>query len=350
MKIPTENDAMNSVQPKATATNAWMLRPTPHGIDRAKEFLNGGFSDLGNGLLAVGWPNIGNLDNAQSRIAIKERILTHYKKYSPNALGAAAGTIYRFKEEIQIGDIVLMPVGQAVHIGRVASDYYYVPSLDSGEEGYCHQRAVEWLFEKKAISRSLLTGRLFNALKGRQTLVGLNIEDVNELIENKRYLFTEENVQALKQEYLKKLQEYKIIGINPSTFEDAVRIVMQNYFPGLLRQSTRGSETGDTDLLAEIPGGLKIRIQVKYYNGDLGDQPVTQVADSMDMEDVGYVVTSGEIGERAIKEAEKQLLNNGKRIRFIDGKEFVDLLFENISSIDEADLPKLGLSKKTSFL
>ena len=77
MKIPTENDAMNSVQPRATATNAWMLRPTPHGIDRAKEFLNGSFSDLGNGLLAVGWPNIGNLDNAQSRIAIKERILTH---------------------------------------------------------------------------------------------------------------------------------------------------------------------------------------------------------------------------------------------------------------------------------
>lgn len=350
MTSQTENISVGSTQSKGTGGRAWMLRPTPHGYDRTAQFIEGGFSTFGNGLIAVGWPHIGDLADAKKRSAIKKRILTHYKKYSPNALGAAAGTIYRFKEEIQIGDLIFMPEGQAVYIGRVASDYYYVPSLDLDTEGYCHQRAIEWLFEKKAIPRSLLTGRLFNAMKGRQTLVILEYEDVKELVENKSYLFTEENTQELKQEYLKNLQDSSIYGINHSRFEDGVRIVLQNYFPGLLRQSTRGSETGDTDLLAEIPGGLNIRIQVKYYNGELGDRPVTQVADSMDIEDVGYVVTSGEIGEKAIKEAESQLLNKGKRVRFIDGKEFVDLLFENISSIDEADLPTLGLRKKTSFL
>ena len=111
--------------------------------------------------------------------------------------------------------------------------------------------------------------------------------------------------------------------------------------------STTNSKEGDTDLETTLPGNIVVRVQVKYFypqKGNLGDWVVDQLANSMDEGDLGLIATSGTISEEAIKKA-KEYLSKCKKISFIDGNEFVDLIFDNLDSFKEEEFSRLGLSK-----
>lgn len=123
------------------------------------------------------------------------------------------------------------------------------------------------------------------------------------------------------------------------------------YFPALRRLATTSSDLGDTDLYTELPGDVKIRVQVIHFypkDGDLKEWVVKQLADSMEAGEHGIIVTSGTISEGARNEAERYLTRN-KKIGFIIGEEFVDILFENIDQLPESSLFFFGLAKKVVF-
>ena len=249
--------------------------------------------------------------------------------------------IYRFRTEIKKGDYVLMPDGPVVYIGKIEDDKY-IYKHDLEKEGYPHHRNIDWLFGKKGIKRKFLTGRVFDSLKGRQTVFSTYYDDVQKIIKEKDYLFNEDTYVNLKQDYLERLQEGKLPFLNSNTFEDTVGELLSEYFPGLERQSTQNSEEGDTDLKTELPGDVIVRIQVKHFyksGPELGKQVVDQLANSMDKSDIGIIVTSGIVAQESINYADS--LQN--KIGFIDGLEFVDLLFESIDELSEDSLNKFGL-------
>ncbi|MEH7459329.1 restriction endonuclease [Bacillus sp. JJ1127] len=331
---------------------AWVVRPFPHGVNRMKEFLTKHkHQDTGNGIIAIGWPGIGDLSEVSKRKEVKKVVEGKYT-YSPKALGQKAGVIYRFLQEIEIGDYVLVPDGRFTYIGRIASSYKYDESVDNGEEGYPHQRWVEWLYEKKAIPRKMLTGRLFDSLKGRQTLYSTYYEDIHEIVTEKKHYFSEQTDIEMKNAYLEKLQAGGLFGVTSSSFENAVCTLLSLYYPGLYRLSTTSSEVGDTDLLAELPGGLTVRIQVKHFyigGGALQDWVVKQLADSMDAGNHGIIVTSGIVGKDAEALAQEYAAKENKNIGFINGQEFVDMLFEDLERLPEEALMTFGLAKKVAF-
>jgi len=122
------------------------------------------------------------------------------------------------------------------------------------------------------------------------------------------------------------------------------------FFPGLRRLATRSSEKGDTDLLAESPGGVIVRIQVKHFcpeKGEVQDWVVDQLAGSMETGDHGIIVTTGTISKAAREKAEGM---EGKSITFIDGQEFVEHLFEAIDSMPKEALATFGISYGIGFL
>jgi restriction system protein len=299
---------------------AWVVRPYPDGQYRGTEFLTKNF-------VAIGWPGISDLAPCETREDIKTRLSEHGYEYgSARSLGQAAGNIYRFIHEIQVGDFVLVPDGPEVYIGTVVSEYVYDSSIDTSDEGYPHQRQVEWCHEKRAIPRNFLPGRLFDALKGQQTVYSTYHDDVEDIVTNHGRLFTGESNYDLKVEYLKRLSTGRLLGMNSNLFENAVCGVYRHFFPGLRRLSTTNSNKGDTDLLAELPGGVTVRIQVKYFYTDQGAleaSVVDQLAESMDPGDHGIIVTSGTISEAATKKA-KTIPD--KSISFIDGPQFVEHL------------------------
>lgn len=263
------------------------------------------------------------------------------------------GIIFRFVREMEQDDYVVVPDGHNVYFGCVKSSYRYIPEMDNEEEGYPHQRNVTWLHEKRALPRQpLLQGRIWNALKGRQTVFEIDYDDVRKTVEE-HHLFTSQSNSDLKRNYLTRLQRGELRGVNPSTFEDAVRELLSKYYPPLARCSPSRSPRGDTDLKAELPGDVVVRIQVKNFysdRGDLGACVVQQLAESMDPGDNGIIVTSGHVGEEARSNAEELWDAERKSIRFIDGEEFVDLLFENIGDIRDETLAIFGLVRRLDMI
>lgn len=321
---------------------AWVVRPYPHGKYRIDEFLE-------QGIVAMGYPFTGNLSDVSSRDEMKERLLAVYE-YSPRSVGQRAGMLYNFVHEIEVGEYVLVPDGPVVFVGRVTSDYRHVPELSNDEEGYPHQRGVEWFFGGKAIPRDALSGRVYDSLKGRSTLFTTHHDDVAKVVAEDSELFTEGTTADLKDEYLERLQGGILRGVNSNRFEDAVRVLLERYFPSLERLSTTNSAEGDTDLMTTLPGGVVVRIQVKHFypeHGEVRPWVVDQLAASMDEGDNGIVVTSGTVGEEARKKAESL---KGKTVDFIDGNDFVDLLFENVEKFSQEDLRRFGLSSRIDFV
>lgn len=143
--------------------NAWLIRPYPHNQSRLSEFLN-------EKIIAVGWPCIGDL-KGKSREELKETLSGPPYNYKGLVLGNAYATIDIFVNQMNIGDLLLMPNGDDIYFGKIASDYYLDPSVDNDKDGYSHQRKAEWL---KDTSRKELSNELRSSLKVHRTAANLS--------------------------------------------------------------------------------------------------------------------------------------------------------------------------------
>lgn len=96
-------------------------------------------------VVAVGW-GLGDLTNKTPN-EIKELVNEHYSEKSSQSKGKIAANEIKFRHEIKKGDYVLSYDSWTHHylLGKIASDYYYNPSL-VGEDNP-DIRNVEWLYK-----------------------------------------------------------------------------------------------------------------------------------------------------------------------------------------------------------
>lgn len=143
---------------------AWLVRPNPHDHPRMTEFrtLN---------IVAVGWPCIGDL-SGKSREQIKKTLESYPYNYRSLELGNAYATIDIIVNQMEKGDLVLVPNGDEIYFARLESDYKYDASKDSDSEGYPHQRQVSWL--NGPIPRSELPDILRKSLKVHRATADLS--------------------------------------------------------------------------------------------------------------------------------------------------------------------------------
>src|SRR5262245_56480147 len=90
--------------------------------------------------VAIGWAKIGDLSKiASDREAFKAAVAKSYPDTKPGAIPTNAGQMYRFVNEMQVGDLVVYPSkrDRQVHIGRIEGGYCFDPSL---EESYPNLR------------------------------------------------------------------------------------------------------------------------------------------------------------------------------------------------------------------
>lgn len=88
--------------------------------------------------LAIGWPNIGNLNNFKSKEDIAKAIREHYPTLENSHTGGPS--LWNFYNEAQIGDLVIVTVdGKKDSVFEVTDNYEYVGENES-LLGYQHQR------------------------------------------------------------------------------------------------------------------------------------------------------------------------------------------------------------------
>ena len=76
-------------------------------------------------MVAIGWPERGNLADADSREAIKERYADSYPDRKVERVRVDGGTLHRFVNEISESDRVLTydKATRTYHIGDVTGEY-----------------------------------------------------------------------------------------------------------------------------------------------------------------------------------------------------------------------------------
>ena len=99
------------------------------------------------GIMAIGWAELGDLRIYESKKAMKQRMKETYDP-SMSYMNAAHAT-WQFANEIKVGDVIFVKKGRTQIIGRgvVTSEYGYLGS----DPSYPHRRNVDWTHKGKWI-------------------------------------------------------------------------------------------------------------------------------------------------------------------------------------------------------
>ena len=116
-------------------THYWLYSPGEQAV-KWEEFYN-------EGIMAIGWDELGDLENYTDRKSILKALINNYGggENQPNNV-SAIDDFCNGENKINIGDIVIVKKGTKTLLGygRVTSDYYY----DENREEFLHCREVEW--------------------------------------------------------------------------------------------------------------------------------------------------------------------------------------------------------------
>lgn len=122
--------------------------------------------------VCIGWSDLGDLSEVSSKEELAYLYDEHFDK-NPRGKGQDVGQVWRFLNDMQIGDYVIFAENSVFHIGRVESNYYY-DNTDNPEQSadYKNNRTVRWL--KKNISRNILSSNLHKSLMTAMSIFSLN--------------------------------------------------------------------------------------------------------------------------------------------------------------------------------
>jgi MoxR-like ATPase len=101
-------------------TRVWLIRA---GREGQHEQLA-----LDEGVALIGWSDLGELNSEMSRDDLKKMIGDQYGEERTQSLASQAGQIYRFINEVKVGDLVVLPLRTKpshVALGRILGPYRY---------------------------------------------------------------------------------------------------------------------------------------------------------------------------------------------------------------------------------
>lgn len=146
-----------------SATNAWILRPKPHGTDQMDYFLK-------KNRICIGYP-IGKSFQGCSyndlRRMLIEKDSQRQKDGEDSKMINGLSNVNILVRDMKIGDIVVVPHGNDIYFASVTSEYLYEEDFDVWElgSGFPHQREVVWLFDGKPTPRNELPTVLRESLQ-----------------------------------------------------------------------------------------------------------------------------------------------------------------------------------------
>ena len=296
-----------------------------------------------NGLIAIGWTQVGDLSLFKTREEMKKKFKLAYPDRSDPRVSIGAGILHRFANEMKKGDLVLVPlkVSREVLIGEISGDYSYGPKAIS--DVYPNIRRATWI---KKVSRDELSSPLRNAIGGIMAVFSVNphLQEIKTLIAGKPPKPPKpdeppfhEQVQAQADEMLSDL-------LSQIDFYD-----FQDFVAGLLkamgfkvRLSSPGPD-GGVDISASPDAfGFQsphIKVQVKHRKGAAGAPEVQQLAGAAGQDEALFISTGG-FTAQAVKEAEKH-----PKMALIDREQLTALLLEHYEKLDPEHQALIPLKK-----
>jgi restriction system protein len=148
------------------ARNAWVLRAGRYG--EREQWC------LAHGWAGGGWDEVPDLTDVTTRQAVADVMDKTYADEKPGMRSNATGQLWRLRHEIQLGDLVAMPLKHAAQIalGVVVGGYQYLIEEESSKR---HVLRVDW--RRQDLPRTAVKQDLLHSLGGAMTIFGVTRHD-----------------------------------------------------------------------------------------------------------------------------------------------------------------------------
>lgn len=151
----------NRADPPTDRPTVWIIRAGRKGEERDDFYLD-------SGLAGVGWGQLPDLKSIQSREEIARLIREDRPNATNRSVGNRAGYLWRFRTDVCLGDVVVLPLSTTseIALGVVTREYRYREDLDPGKR---HVVSVDW--KRTDVMRSTLARELRDSLSGARGTV-----------------------------------------------------------------------------------------------------------------------------------------------------------------------------------
>ena len=301
--------------------------------------------------ISIGWEPLPDLRSlGQSREELKSSLTQYYPDSKPATLANWAGTLLRFRDEMQVGDVVVAPYrpDSTVNIGLITSDYYFDPAAASLHP---HRHRVEW--KRLGIPRSTFSeqarfeiGALLtvfairkNTDEFRAALNASSSEDVakhvadvvaKHVLEPDPDLTDQIRASRVAQHTRDFVLERLHKELSHQDFEEFTADLLRAV--GYQARTTPFTHDGGVDVIAHRdPLGIEpplIKVQCKHYIGKVGSPEVAQLVGTLGHGELGVFVTLGAYTQDAIA-----IERTRPGLRLLTGDDVVDLFLAHYADL-----------------
>jgi restriction system protein len=285
--------------------NTWMVRS------------NGGdlIADFKRGYVAIDFGDTGDLSDAMTAEAIRDRYVHANPDEKPGAVHNAVAMLRKFRAVMQVGDQVVTYDARArrYFLGTIQSDYIYRPGVVGDLR---HLRKVQWNAE---VSRDVLRVSSRNSLGSTLTLfaVGSDVwEDLviasrNPALAETQLAEEREDLEATKNETRERAHELikdKILRLADNEMEELAAAILRA-MGFRTRVSPRGPDRG-VDVFAS-PDGLglqepRVKVEVKHRpKTTIGSNDLRSFLGGLRPGDRGLYISTGGFTKEAKYEADR---------------------------------------------
>lgn len=293
---------------------------------------------LQQNVIAIGWDKMGDLGKLNAtRDAFKEHYLEKYPDAKKGSIANAAGMLFRFSNEVQIGDYVVFPskIDRQINIGIIESNYIYNPTANE----YVQQHKVKWL---KHLPRTAFSqGALYEIGSAMSFFSVKNYADEYFAALDKSFKKTtiaaegdeDDSVAATAEDIVETTRDFILKELS----KHLKGYDLEGFVADLLKAmgyrtivSKQGGDSG-IDITAykdELPP--RILVQVKSQDGDIKESTIQSLKGAMREGDYGLFVTLSNYTRNA-----QRYLESVPIIRGINGTELVDLVLKYYKDLSE---------------
>jgi len=292
-------------------------------------------------VIAIGWHEMGDLSKIKSdREVFRQKMFECYPKASKQSIATQNGQVFRFKNEIQIGDYVVFPSksDRMINIGVIEGEYFYSPEALESVHKYVNQRKVKWLkhlprtlFSQGALYEIGSAMSLFSIRNYAEEFLAALDKDFKKNVE--QTITEDESVAATAEDIIDNTRDYVLKELKRQLKGYDLEDFVANLLEAMGYHTTVSKHGGDRgiDIIAykdELPP--RIVVQVKSCDGDITETTIHSLRGAMAEGDYGLFVSLSDYAKNA-----KKFLNEHPIIRGINGTEFVDLVLEYYDHLDK---------------
>lgn len=321
----------------------WLVRAGRHGEQEQ--------GALDNSVVTIGWNELPDLSKLKDKNELTKLYVQIHPKAKKNQIANEVGQVWRFAYDIQLGDLVALPLKtqSAIAIGKVEGPYEYKELTDNIK----HVRRVKWI---KTIRRSAFDQDILYSLGAFMTVCRIKRHDAENRVV--RLLQAEEPPEA---EEITEVMTEETVDIEESA-RDQVTKYIGTRFKGhglarlveailyaqgyVTRRSPPGPDGGVDILAAAGPLGFNkpwLCVQVKSSSSQVDVRVLREVQGVMSRvrAEQGLLVAWGGFNGACMKEASDAFF----AIRLWDQGALLEEIFRYYERFDDALKAELPLKK-----